>query len=173
MDLRLLDPAVFEGRHLVTASALLDLVSDSWLCTLAERCRATGAVALFTITYDGRSSCEPIEPEDELVRRLFNQHQVSDKGLGGPAAGPGAADAAERRFTEAGYRVASARSDWRLSPDARAMQRYLMEGWARAATEVAPDEAGRIHAWLDRRLAHVEAGRSRVVVGHRDLAAWL
>jgi hypothetical protein len=30
-----------------------------------------------------------------------------------------------------------------------------------------------IQAWLARRLAHVEAGRSEVIVGHEDLAAWL
>ena len=55
MDLERLDAALFEGRNLVTASALLDLVSESWLRALAERCRAVGAAALFTITYDGRS----------------------------------------------------------------------------------------------------------------------
>src|SRR4051812_44909564 len=31
------DPSIFAGRALVTASALLDLVSDSWLRALAER----------------------------------------------------------------------------------------------------------------------------------------
>ena len=30
-----------------------------------------------------------------------------------------------------------------------------------------------VRAWLTRRLVHVEAGRSRVTVGHEDLAAWL
>jgi hypothetical protein len=173
MDLRQLAPSVFDGRHLVTASALLDLVSDSWLETLAMRCRAVGAFALFTIIYDGRSWCEPVEPEDEHVRELFNRHQASDKGLGGPAAGPHAAAAAEQRFAEAGYTVESARSDWRLTPDALAMQRYLIEGWAGAAAEVAPEEAPGLADWLRRRLAHVEAGRSLIVVGHRDVAAWL
>ena len=173
LDLHRLDPSLFDGRHLVTAAALLDLVSDSWLRSLAQQCRAAGAMALFAITYDGRSSCDPVEPEDEHVRGLFNRHQVSDKGLGGPAAGPRAADVAEARFTEAGYTVESVRSDWRLMPDARDMQRYLIEGWASAATEVAPEEAAGIADWLHRRLAHVDAGRSLIVVGHRDVAAWL
>ena len=88
MNLERLDPHIFEGRNLVTASALLDLVSESWLRVLAARCHAAGAAALFSITYNGPSSCDPAEPEDEMVRELMNLHQRTDKGLGGPAAGP-------------------------------------------------------------------------------------
>ena len=88
MDLGALDDeAVFAGRHLVTASALLDLVSESWLKSLAMRCRAAGAVALLTITYNGRSLASPPEPEDAMVLDLFNRHQRTDKGLGGPGGG--------------------------------------------------------------------------------------
>jgi hypothetical protein len=168
-----LDPRIFAGRHLVTASALLDLVSVQWLRTLASRCRAVGAAAIFTITYDGRSTCAPAEPEDELVRALFNDHQRGDKGLGGPAAGPDACEAAQRAFGEAGYRVEIARSDWTVGPREQMFQRRLIEGWASAATEVAPDRAILIADWLRRRLEHVDAGRSAIVVGHQDMAAWL
>jgi len=49
----------------------------------------------------------------------------------------------------------------------------LIEGWANAATELAPDRDAAIARWRARRLAHIAAGRSRVVVGHDDLAAWL
>ena len=65
LDLDTLDADVFANRHVVTASALLDLVSEEWLRSLAARCRAAGAAALFTITYNGRSSCSPAEPEDD------------------------------------------------------------------------------------------------------------
>lgn len=173
MDLRSLDPALFEGRHLVTASALLDLVSESWLRSLAQRCRAVGAWALFTITYNGRSSCDPAEPEDDWVRDLLNRHQKRDKGLGGPAEGPDAPAGAERCFVEAGYRVERQPSDWRLGPDEADMQRLLIGGWAAAATEMAPERTAAIARWRARRLAHVGAGRSHILVGHDDLAAWL
>ena len=166
------DPAIAFGRDLVTASALLDLVSEAWLRALASHCRLAGAAVLFTITYDGRFSCTPPEPEDEMVRRGMNEHQRRDKGLGGPAQGPDAAACAERCFAEEGYNVTSSTSDWVLGADDAATQRTLIDGWAEAASEVLPHEATTIASWRSRRLAHVDAGRSRLVVGHRDLAGW-
>ena len=172
MDLDRLDAGLFEGRNLVTASALLDLVSESWLRLLATRCREAGATALFTLTYDGRSSCDPVEPEDDMVRELMNMHQKTDKGLGGRAEGPDAWSVAERVFTEAGFRVECAPSNWSIGPPERAFQRMLIEGWARAAVEIAPERADTIADWLRRRLEHLEAGRSRIVVNHVDMVAW-
>jgi hypothetical protein len=170
-DLASLDPALFAGRHLVTASALLDLVSASWLRSLAHHCQTAGATALFTITYNGRSTCDPAEPDDDWIRERLNRHQRRDKGLGGPAEGPDAAACAERCFADEVYRVERAPSDWRLGPDEAAMQRMLIDGWADAAAELEPDHAPRIASWRARRLAHLDAGRSLIIVGHDDLAA--
>jgi hypothetical protein len=167
------DPALFSGRQLVTASALLDLVSDRWLRTLAGRCRSSGAAALFTLNYNGRSRCTPVEAEDDAIRDLMNRHQMTnDKGFG-RAAGPEAVGYAERSFTASGYQVRRENSDWILTPEQGDLQRHLIEGWAQAAEEIAPEQATVIRGWLARRLAHVEAGRSHVIVGHDDLAAWL
>ena len=173
MDLEHLDEALFEGRHLVTASALLDLVSEQWLRLLAARCHAAGATALFSVTYNGRSSCDPVEPEDDWVRELMNSHQRTDKGLGGPAAGAEAWIAAERAFEHRGYRVERAASDWTIGPSERMFQRRLIEGWAQAAGEIAPTRSDAIAAWLRRRLNHLDAGRSRIVISHADMVAWL
>jgi hypothetical protein len=163
---------IFAGRQLVTASALLDLVSERWLIELAARCRAIGAVALFALTYNGRSRCLPAEPEDDLVRELVNRHQRRAKGLGGPAVGPDGVDAAERVFTQAGFHTQRAASDWMLPPRLSALQRRLIEGWAEPAIDVAPERAAVIRDWLRRRIAHVDAGHSEIVVGHEDVAAW-
>jgi hypothetical protein len=156
----------------VTASALLDLVSPAWLRTLAALCRADGSAVLFALTYNGRSRSVPAEPEDELVRTLMNRHQKRDQGLGGPAAGPDAVDEAERSFAAAGYQIQREASDWILEPDRGELQRQLIEGWAAVAREMAPGEADRVDDWLARRLGHVTAGRSHLVVGHEDLAGW-
>ena len=167
------DVELFAGRHLVTASALLDLASERWLRALAACCRTAGAAALFAITYNGRSSCSPVEPEDDMIRDRLNQHQKTDKGLGGPAAGPDAAECAIRCFAEVGYRVRSARSDWVLGPAEHNLQRRLIEGWAEAAIQMGRVDAPAIENWRARRFAHVDANRSHLVIGHRDVAAWL
>jgi len=163
---------IFAGRHLVTASALLDLVSDSWIASLADRCRANGAAALFALTYNGRSHCVPREPEDDVVRDLLNRHQrMNDKGFG-RAAGPDAVDCAARRFGEIGYQVRREASNWTLTPDMGELQRQLIEGWMEAAVEIAPERTQTIRAWHARRLAHIDANRSHIVVEHEDIAAW-
>jgi SAM-dependent methyltransferase len=166
------DHRIFAGRHIVTASALLDLVSKSWLLALAAHCRVEGALALFAMTYNGQFACTPADAEDEEVRGLMNRHQTRDKGLGGAAAGPDAGAVAEQCFLQEGYRVRREPSDWVLGPADREVQRLLIDGWADAATDMALDRGPDIARWRARRLAHVEAGRSRVVVGHDDLAAW-
>ena len=172
MDLGTLDPSVVAGCDLVTASALLDLVSDGWLRSLAGRCRDAGAVGLFALTYNGQSRCSPAEPEDDMIRELMNQHQRSnDKGFG-RAAGPDAVDAAARAFSHANFRVLRAASNWDLPPDAVELQRRLVEGWSEAALEIAPLRSSMILDWKRRRLAHVDSGRSRIVVYHEDFAAF-
>jgi hypothetical protein len=174
LDLGNLDELnMFAGRDIVTASALLDLVSETWLATLVAGCKAVGAAGLFAMTYNGYSCCSPLEPEDDMVRNLLNRHQKTDKGLGGQAAGPAAAECAVRAFAEAGYRVRTAPSDWTLGSGERELQHQLIEGWAEAATAMAPGDAEQVKRWRGRRLAHVEADRSRLVVGHLDVAAWL
>jgi hypothetical protein len=147
-------------------------VSEQWLLALARRCRDTGAAVLFALTYNGDVSCSPAEPEDEMVRELVNGHQRTDKGLG-LALGPDAAESAARAFDEVGYEVWRQESDWELGPDSAELQAQLIAGWGDAAGIIAPEEADSLDSWKSRRLAHVAAGRSRIIVGHEDLAGWL
>ncbi len=156
------------AHGLVTASALLDLVSRPWLEALAARCAAAEADVLFALTYDGRIELGPPDPEDAAVRALVNRHQRRDKGFGA-ALGPAAARAAADAFAAVGYAMATAPSDWRLGPADAALQRALLQGWTQAAAEVEPAWADRLAAWHARRAAPIEAGRATAVVGHVDL----
>ncbi len=169
-ELSALDTLSLDGCALVTAAALLDLVSEDWLRRLARRCAHADVDVLFALTYDGHISCDPADADDERVRVLVNQHQRGEKGFG-PALGPDAARAAEACFRAEGYTVMVAPSDWVLTPEMRDLQRQLVDGWAGAAAEVSPDAADDIEAWRQRRVAHIAAGVSSLRVGHQDLAA--
>jgi len=170
-DLAVEGLAAVRGADLVTASALLDLVSEAWLEDLVQACRATGAGALFTLTYDGRTQWSPGEEGDDEIRAAVNRHQERDKGLGS-ALGPGATAVAEQLFREAGYRTEIAASPWILQgpPDA-ALALRLTEGWAAAAAEVEDADDAFVQDWLRRRRDRLAAGHFRVTVGHRDLLA--
>jgi hypothetical protein len=167
-DLR--DPGddVFAGCDLVTASALLDLVSESWLARFVDASRRAGACVLVALNYDGRIDCTPVDHDDAFVRDLVNRHQRTDKGFG-PALGPDAGLRAASLLRAAGYDVVMAKSDWLLGAAEAELQRQLIAGWAAAAAELSPPDADRICAWAGRRLAHVTDGTSRLIVGHDDV----
>ena len=139
---------------------------------LGTRCREAGATLLFALSYDGRIECMPAEPEDVELRALVNRHQRTDKGFG-RALGPDAPAVAETVLVSLGYRVERERSDWELEPAAHDLQQQLIDGWAQAAVEIAPHRSAAISGWRDRRLAHLAAHRSHLIVGHQDLAAWI
>ena len=96
---------------LVTASALLDLVSAAWLERLVVEIAARKLPAYAALSFDGAVSLDPPDPLDEGVIAGVNEHQTRDKGFG-PALGPAAALQASRRFESVGYRVVQGRSDW-------------------------------------------------------------
>ena len=157
---------------LVMASALLDLVSESWLTRIAKRCRDSRALLLFALTYDGYVRLVPEDPEDRLALRLFNEHQLRDKGFG-TALGPAAPDRAIEILDTAGYQTAREPSNWRVGPNDTRAQLALLDGWFEAAIEVAPDATTKLRDWRQRRRSHIDAGRSRLIVGHQDLLAYL
>jgi hypothetical protein len=158
------------GADLVTASALLDLVSEDWLAGLVTACRDAKAACLFALSYDGTMAWAPDDPFDATVTELFNAHQRRDKGFG-PALGPAAGKRAAALLRQAGYRVSVASTPWRLRESEQALQRALLAGIAAATREQAPTEAAQIDGWAERRRAWIDAGRSKATVGHTDVLA--
>ncbi len=156
------------GRDLVATSALLDLVSASWLDRLLARVRGQGSAFVAALTYDGRIGWDPADPEDRRLRALVNRHQRTDKGFG-PALGPDAAGQAAALLRSSGYRVVTAASDWQLGPSDREIQRALLDGWVAAAGDMDPTAQAWAGRWRARRLDLIDAGRSRLTVGHQDL----
>jgi SAM-dependent methyltransferase len=160
------------SAHLVTASALLDLVSERWLAALVDACTAARAAALFALSYDGRIEWSGGRPHlhraDALVTAAVNAHQRHDKGFG-PALGPLAAETVEQLFRARGYTTWALTSDWVLGPTESRLVDALVAGWSEAAVEQHPEEAELVHGWAVRRSA--EQGRFTLRVGHVDVLA--
>ncbi len=168
-----LDPVPVGDAQLVTASALLDLVSAAWLDALVGRCVRAGAAMLFALNVDGRHDWTPGDPEDAAVQRLFAEHQQRDKGFGA-ALGATAAERLVSLSEGGGCRIRTAASDWTIdvrdgSPS-RSMWVSMVEGIAAAAAEQATTtQQSVVQRWKERRLALGDQGR--LCIGHLDVLA--
>jgi hypothetical protein len=167
-----LDRLDFEEVKLVTASALIDLVSSHWLDNLSLRCWEQKAAVFITLSYDGTVVWEPGEQADETLRYQLNRHQCTDKGFG-TALGPEAPHYLAAGLERLGYRIALKPSPWGLGPEHAALQTALLDGWVAAAQQMAPDLDRLLEDWLVRRRKWINLGHSRLYVGHLDLFASL
>lgn len=171
------EASLLDGCDLVVASALFDLVSREWLDALADACAQRRIAGLFTLSvtadwaFVDAHGHHHEDDDDRWLRDVLAAHQRRDKGFG-PALGGDAPILLAERFAARGYRVARAPSPWQLpagAADATILGTALLEGWAQAAGEQAPHEAGRATTWLERRREALESGRLGLCVGHDDL----
>jgi len=165
-----LEAALDGPVDLVTASALLDLVSDDWLSRLAVEIAARKVPFYAALTYDGRIEFDPPDRCDAAIVASVNRHQRGDKGFG-PALGPSAVTIAIARLESAGYSVVHDAADWTFGPDDRMIQDEILAGWAAAVQETGDQPLADIAGWLARRRAAVADGRSSIRVGHVDIFA--
>jgi SAM-dependent methyltransferase len=160
------------GVSLVTASALLDMLTREEVDRLAAACVGAGCPALLTLSVVGQVELLPADPLDEEIGAAFNAHQrrrAGDRRL----LGPDAPDAAAEAFTRYGAAVLVRPSPWRLGADQSALTGEWLRGWVGAACEQRPALAAPAAGYLGRRLAAAAAGELAVVVGHRDLLGHL
>ena len=163
--------AVLDGPvDLITASALLDLVSEAWLERLAVEIAARSIPLYAALSYDGRIDLGPTDPFDAAIVAAVNAHQRTDKGFG-PALGPTAASVAIARFKSLDYSVNHGASDWVIGPDDHDIQMEIFAGWASAVRELGDLSLADTVGWLTRRRDAVSAGRSSIRVGHVDVFA--
>jgi hypothetical protein len=85
-------------------------------------------------------------------------------------AGPDAVRVApSARLPLPAIRVRREPSDWHIAPEARDCSDCSSKDGPTPRARWTPCGRARIDDWLARRLAHVAAGRSRIVVSHEDL----
>jgi hypothetical protein len=165
-----LEAALDGPVDLVTASALLDLVSEDWLERLVVECAARRLPVYAALNYDGRVEMAPSDGADQAIMAAVNTHQRTDKGFG-PALGPDAVAQAIERFHRVGYTVVPGQSDWRFEPADREVQIEMLSGWSAAARDIGKLPLPDVMGWLTRRRDLVAAGRSSIRVGHVDFFA--
>ncbi|MEU5043687.1 class I SAM-dependent methyltransferase [Streptomyces griseorubiginosus] len=165
-DVGLLTPDALAGASLVTASALLDVLTREEIDTLAAACTGAGCPALLTLSVAGRVELSPADPLDEEIADAFNAHQRR-----GGLLGPDAVTAACEAFSDRGATVRLHPSAWRLGPADSALTVQWLRGWVGAAVEERPELKERAERYLQDRLEACRAGELNVVVHHSDLLA--
>jgi len=156
------------GADLVTASALLDLLTAEELRVLIDVCTAAGCPALLTLSVVGRVQLTPADPLDARVAAAFDAHQRRTTARG-KLLGPDAVPAAVQGFRRSGSEVLVRPSPWRLAASQAGLAAEWLAGWVGAAREQEPGLAAATELYTRRRLADARAGRLVVRVEHADL----
>jgi hypothetical protein len=169
-DLTALTAADLAGTWLVTASALLDLLTAAEVDRLAAACAAAGCAALLTLSVTGRVELTPADPLDPELLAAFNAHQRRGEG-GRRLLGPDAAAAAVEAFTRHGVAVRTGPSPWRLGPERAELAVAWLRAWVGVAVAQRPALAAPAEAYLRRRRDVAAAGGLRIVIDHTDLLA--
>ena len=158
-------PLLAGDTDLVTAAALFDLCSETWIArfiaALARRKLSLYAV----LTYNGEESWYPPIASDADMLRAFTAHQQTGKGFG-RAAGPEAPDCLIRELRQHGYGIALGDSPWRLGPEDAGLMAALADSSAAAVAQTGQVAAARVETW---RLARRAAERCEI--GHADIFA--
>ncbi len=167
-DITRLLPGDLAGASLVTASALLDLLTGEDLTALVDVCASAACPVLLPLSVVGRVGLSPADPLDARVAAAFNAHQrrVTERGR---LLGPDAVAAAAEAFAARGAEVVVRPSAWRLDARHGALIAEWFAGWADAACEQDRELAAEIDAYADRRRTQAAAGRLAVTVGHADM----
>ena len=169
-DVTRLDLDDLRGASLLTASALLDMMTADELDRFVATCASAGCPVLVTISVVGRVNLSPSDPLDDVVAEAFNDHQRRTVG-GRTLLGPDAVAHAARAFTAHGLEVVLRTSPWRLGPEHSALTMEWLTGWVGAACEQRPDLVAATTDYTPRRLAAAAMGRLEVTLHHLDLLA--
>ncbi|MYW95282.1 class I SAM-dependent methyltransferase [Amycolatopsis rubida] len=145
----------FGGTSLVTASALLDLLTEEEIQRLVKSCVDAQSPALFTLSVTGSARLTAADAADEALNTAFNDHQRRDGKLGPEAVAVTAAE-----FQRYGWTVHTRLSPWQLGPE----HRELIDAWYRGFVAAAREEQPDLTVPEDRQI-------TEVTVHHQDLLA--
>jgi hypothetical protein len=167
-DVTRLRPGDLRGASLITASALLDMLTADEVAGLVSVCAGAGCPVMLTLSVFGQVSLDPGDPLDRRLAAAFDAHQrrATERGR---LLGPDAVAIAVAEFGRLGADVVVRPSPWRLGADQSDLTREWLTGWVGAACKQRAELAREAEAYTPRRLAQAAAGELRVTVGHADV----
>ncbi|KRE30825.1 class I SAM-dependent methyltransferase [Agromyces sp. Soil535] len=170
-ELAHLDPDDLGGASLVTASALLDVLTAEEIRAVVQACVAVGCPVLLSLSVTGEVRLDPRDPRDDVFEASFNAHQQRLVG-GRRLVGLSGAALAQRLFLEAGWNIRPAATFWRLGDhDPRLLDQWF-DGWFDAALEQRADLQVEGAEYRALRSSQLRRGALSAVVVHTDLLAW-
>lgn len=167
-DVTQLRPDDLAGATLITASALLDLLTRDELERLIHTCAGAGCPVLFALSVTGSVQLLPPDPLDVRIAAAFNAHQRRPTPRG-RLLGPDAVAAAVEGFRGQDAEVLVHPSPWRLGGGENGLVVQWLTRWVDAACEQEPALAPDAYLYRRRRLREAAAGALAVTVGHADL----
>lgn len=167
-DISRLSPSDLAGATLITASALLDILTEQELSALITVSAQAGCFVLLTLSVVGRVELTPAEPLDRRIAAAFNAHQrrATERGR---LLGPDAVAVAVEQAARLGVDVLVRPSPWHLGTSEAQLAADWVTGWVGAACEQEVELAADAVPYTRRRLAQAAAGELRVTVDHADL----
>lgn len=167
-DIARLRPGDLADATLVTASALLDLLTEDELAGLATVCAGAGCPMLLTLSVVGRVDLTPAAPLDRRVAAAFDAHQRRTTARG-RLLGPDAVALAVEMFRRLGAEVLVRPSPWRLGALQADLAAQWFMGWVGAACQQQVELAAETAVYTRWRLAQATAGQLIVTVDHADM----
>jgi SAM-dependent methyltransferase len=167
-DITRLPPGELADASLITASALLDLLTEDELAALAGVWAGAGCPVLLTLSVVGRVKLTPADALDCRVAAAFDAHQrrTTERGR---LLGPDAVAVTIEEFDRLGAKVLVRPSPWGLGALEADLAAEWLTGWVGAACEQQVELAAEAGDYTRRRLAQIAAGRLAVTVDHADL----
>jgi trans-aconitate methyltransferase len=169
-DITALSHGDLAGATLITASALLDMLTAEELHRLLTSCSEPGCPLLLTLSVTGHVELSPADPLDREIVDAFNAHQRRPTERG-RLLGPDAVAFAVEELRRLGAEVHVQPSPWRLGARDADLAAAWFRGWVSAAVEQQAELAAQTSAYGERRLAEIAARQLAVTVEHADLLA--
>jgi hypothetical protein len=167
-DLR---PADLAGASLVTASALLDVLTARETHAIVSACVGARCPALLTLSVTGQVQLSPRHELDSVFERAFNAHQLREADSRRQLGRYGA-PIARALFTAAGWHVRPSTTVWRLDHRQPRLLREWFYGWVDAAVEQDPGLRADARRYCQLRMTQIERGELDAGIRHLDLLAW-